>query len=113
MAKTDECDRCQMFSGHLGEEYLVCGIHPSGSTETPCPDFALVVENWVPVGAAYYGGELVRDWPSYLSSADRLHLIETHPLFTGVCPQCRFRYPETPAVHWDCPNCGWVDDTVV
>jgi hypothetical protein len=115
MPRAIECERCQLFSGYCGAEYLVCGIHPGGPTVRPCPDYAPVVEERVPVGAEYYGEELVKDWPGYMSSADRLHLIETHPLFTGRCPQCGTIFQETPPVHWDCPDpkCHWMDDTIV
>jgi hypothetical protein len=37
-----ECQRCQLFSGFLGDEYPVCGIFPLGPKEIPCPDFAEV-----------------------------------------------------------------------
>ncbi|MDL5055381.1 hypothetical protein QQ056_17765 [Oscillatoria laete-virens NRMC-F 0139] len=38
----------------------------------------------------------------------------THPLFTGICPKCGhlFDRANPPPVHWDCPECGWVDDSV-
>jgi hypothetical protein len=44
----------------------------------------------------------------------QLELLDTHPLFTGRCPQCEMTYPkyEQPPVHWDCPECGWMDDSV-
>jgi hypothetical protein len=72
------------------------GIHSAGSVERPCPDHAPVIEDWVPVGGAYYHGELVRDTLSYLSREDRLHLVETHPLFMGRCPQCGSTFKKTP-----------------
>jgi hypothetical protein len=86
MPKTEECDRCQMFSGSCDPEHLVCGIHPSGPTEVPCPDFAQVTEDCMPLGAAYYGDELVLQPEHYLSTEERLEILNTHPLFTGVCP---------------------------
>ena len=43
-------------------------------------------------------------------------MLDTHPLFTGVCPSCghRFNPSKPPVVHWDCPSpdCGWMDDSV-
>ena len=44
----------------------------------------------------------------------QLELLDTHSLFTGRCPECEMTYPqyETPPVHWDCPECGWMDDSV-
>lgn len=111
MPRAKECESCQMFSGHLGSEYAVCSIHPSGPAEVPCPDHA-PIEDCVPVGAAYYGDELIRDWPGYMSSEVRLELIETHPLFTGKCPQCGNAFKEPPLAHWDYPECNWMDDMV-
>jgi predicted RNA-binding Zn-ribbon protein involved in translation (DUF1610 family) len=107
-----ECQRWQRFSRYLGDEYLVCAVHPLGSAQIPCPDFTKVTENWAPVGATYYNGELILDSPAYLTTAERLELIATHPLFTGECPSCGSTFAGAPAVHWDCPNCVWVDDGV-
>ncbi|HEY9825511.1 MAG TPA: hypothetical protein V6D19_08695 [Stenomitos sp.] len=112
MPKSEECEHCQMFSGYLGQEYLVCGIHPLGPTELPCPDFAEVLGQWEPLGAAYYDGELVLQPEHFLSSSDRLELLDTHPLFTGVCPQCKAAIEDEELVHYDCTSCGWRDDTV-
>lgn len=110
-----ECQRCQLFSGFLGDEYPVCGIFPLGPAVIPCPDFAEVTEDCVPVGGAYYNGELIRDSAGYLTTADRLELIAKHPLFTGKCPECGFVFVEAPTIHWDCPSpkCDWIDDSVV
>jgi hypothetical protein len=58
-------------------------------TGDPCPDFTEVIEEGVPVGGAYYNGVLVLDTPAYLTTEERLELIDTHPLFTGVCPKCK------------------------
>jgi hypothetical protein len=113
--QSEECKRCQRFSGYCGSEFLVCAVHPLGPVEIPCPDFAEVTENCAPVGAAYYNGELILDSPAYLTTADRLELIDTHPLYTGLCPICSFVFTEAPTIHWDCPNpeCDWMDDSVV
>lgn len=66
----------------------------------------------MPVGAGYYDGELIQDWPGCLSAEERLELIETHRLFTGCCPERGATYPENPVVHWNCPDpsCNWLDD---
>ena len=51
MPSTAECQRCQRFSGYLGDEFLVCA-HSShcGPAETPCLDFAQVSEQFEPLG---------------------------------------------------------------
>lgn len=42
-----------------------------------------------------------------------LELLETHPIFTGRCPDCGYEFDadELP-VHFDCPECGWIDDSI-
>jgi hypothetical protein len=88
MTQTEDCNRCKNFSGHYGPAFLVCAMHPSGPAQTPCPDFAEVIGQWEPIGAAYYGGELVIQPEHYLTTAERLEILETHPFFTGACPKC-------------------------
>ncbi len=68
---------------------------------------------WEPEGATY-NGELILQGEQRRTREEQLTLLDTHPLFTGRCPACEVPFPryETPPVHWDCPNCGWVDDSV-
>ena len=47
-----------------------------------------------------------------LTPEQRLEILETHPLFTGKCPQCGHEFADYPLIHWDCPACGWIDDSV-
>ena len=112
MAGTEECESCQRFSGYCGTEFLVCGIYPSGPAETPCPDFAEVTEQCEPLGGAYYAGELVLQPTHYLTTAERLEILETHPFFTGVCPECGETIWGEGLVHYDCQNCGFRDDLI-
>jgi len=41
-------------------------------------------------------------------------VLESHPLFTGHCPSCGYRFPShvPELIHFDCPECGWIDDSV-
>ena len=112
MAKTEECESCQLFSGYCGSQYLVCGIHPAGLTETHCLDFAQVTEQYEPLGGAYYAGELVLQPTHYLTTAERLEILETHPFFTGVCPECGETIWGEGFVHYDCDACGFKDDLI-
>jgi hypothetical protein len=48
---SEECHRCQLFGAHLGEEYVVCGIHPLGPAEIPCLDFTEITEQCEPLAA--------------------------------------------------------------
>jgi hypothetical protein len=86
--RSPECDRCQRFSGYCGPDFLVCAIHPSGPAQSPCLDFAEVAGQWEPLGGAYYNGELLRTPKQSLTTAQRWEILNTHPLFTGVCPKC-------------------------
>lgn len=71
-------------------------------------------EQWEPEGASYYNGELIVQPQQRWTREEQMELLDTHPMFTGRCPQCERPFPryEKPPVHWDCPQCGWVDDTV-
>ena len=70
-------------------------------------------EYWESEGATYYNGELILQ-PKQKTREEQLWLLDNHPLFTGVCPQCKYHFPQTNfhVVHFDCPSCGWVDDSV-
>jgi hypothetical protein len=105
MAKTDECDRCQRFSGYLGAEFLVCAVHPSGPAQSPCLDFAKVVNQAEESEGAYYNGELLRAPKRRLTTAQRWEILNTHPLFTGVCPKCGEVILEEGLVNYDCKKC--------
>ncbi|MCC3509504.1 MAG: hypothetical protein JGK29_10425 [Microcoleus sp. PH2017_17_BER_D_A] len=99
MPKLPECDRCILYARN---PHLVCAVHPAGPNADTCLDFranpnAESEELWEPEGASYYNGELI-----------------LQPRFTGRCPRCEMTYPkyEVPPVHWDCAECGWMDDSV-
>ena len=71
-------------------------------------------EQWEPEGASYYNGELILPPKRQRSPLGQEYLLDTHPLFTGHCPQCGAAMPMTdpPPLHWDCDRCGWKDDSV-
>lgn len=115
MPKLPECDRCLLYAHN---PYLVCAVHPTGLETDSCIDFredpnAEIEELWEPEGASYYNGELILHRPR-LSKEEQLQILETHPLFTGVCPECGYRFPGhiPDLIHFDCPECGWIDDSV-
>lgn len=116
MPKLECCDRCLLY---VRTPYLICAVHPTGIKGNECDDFRPdptlpELEPWEPEGASYYNGELVLPFPKELTTAERLELLDTHPLFTGRCPECETPIRETdpPRVHWDCDFCGWADDSV-
>ncbi|MEH2447956.1 MAG: hypothetical protein V7K18_19930 [Nostoc sp.] len=65
-------------------------------------------------GYSYYNGELILQPQQGRTQQQQLELLDTHPLFTGKCPQCNYEFDRdwSARVHWDCPECGWMDDTV-
>ena len=66
------------------------------------------------VQATTTNGELILQPQQRWTPEQKLEMLNTHPLFTGRCPQCEMTYPqyETPPVHWHCSECGWMDDSV-
>ncbi len=56
-------------------------------------------------GYTYYDGQLIPNKPSRYTSEEQLEILDTHPFFTGVCPQCRHKFEQDNLpVHFDCPN---------
>jgi hypothetical protein len=129
MTKLPQCDRCHFYAR---SNQLVCAIHPYGVTGDSCLDFRPVdltpyeleygtpvlnsysnSDNWCPDGYSYYDGELMYHQPR-LTTEEQLYLIDHHPFFTGHCPNCNYQFDRNnpPTVHWDCPHCGWIDDSV-
>ncbi len=128
MPKIPECDRC-LFYAH--DHHFICAIHPDGVEGDSCMDFRpdpeledkqfvdfLGIgednEQWEPEGASYYNGELVLQPRQRWTPEQQLELLDTHPIFTGKCPECGYEFQRdyTARVHWDCPQCGWMDETV-
>ncbi len=122
--KIPECDRCLLYAHN---PFLVCAVHPSGPSDRSCLDYREdpnAEELWEPEGARYVGDELVIERITYNGEAiapppqrwtreQQLELLDTHPMFTGKCPQCGASCDRdyTAKVHWDC-DCGWVDESV-
>ena len=113
---SQQCDRC-LYNTH--NPHLPCTVHPQKVVEAQCPDFKAdpslpADELWEPEGASYYAGELVITPAQHWTAAQKLALLDWHPLFTGRCPNCERSLVQThPArVHWDCDQCGWIDDSI-
>lgn len=69
---------------------------------------------WEPEGASYYAGELILQTQVRWTRDEQLELLNTHPIFTGYCPECGYKFSRDnpPQVHWDCPNCTWKDNSL-
>lgn len=127
MPKIPECSKCRFYSGSI---YFVCAVVPGGPDSLECHHFAPdpdiePLELWEPLGARYiddelviermyYKGEEIRQPQQRGTGEEKLELLNTHPMFTGFCPQCghMFQRDYTALVSWDCPECGWKDDSV-
>ncbi len=116
MPKISECDRCLLYAHN---PHLICAVHPDGINSAPrsgslrdrCLDFRpdpnfQEEEQWSPEGYSWYDGELIPNKPSRYTTEEQLFILDNHPFFTGICPQCRHEFDKNnpPAVHWDCPN---------
>jgi len=96
----------------------VCAIHPSGVEGNRCPDFLLdpeVKELWSPIGFIFIDEQLFRkpityqvDFELTRTRSQEWEILETHPFFTGVCPNCGESYPQkVKIIHYDCQS--WLD----
>ncbi len=53
------------------------------------------------------------DKPSRYTATEQIQILDNHPFFTGVCPQCRHEFNrDERMVHFDCPECDFIDDSV-
>lgn len=105
------CNSCYYYAH---SEYLVCANYPQGNDANSCADYRVnprYSEQWCPDGYYYYDGQLYKN-PEPKSVNEQLWLLDNHPLFTGKCPNCGYQFEEDNLVHWDCPKCGWIDDSV-
>ena len=115
--KIPECDRCLLYAHN--PHFLICAVHPNGVDTDRCLDFrpdlnAAEEELWSPEGYSFYNGQLIPNKPSRYTPEEQLEILDNHPFFTGVCPECGYEFDRNnpPLVHWDCPRCNWVDDSV-
>lgn len=116
MSKIPDCDRC---TNNAHSACLVCAIHPKGVSSDSCPDFTgerSREELWCPDGYTFDDQQqLVKlpvtyetDHVSKLTRAQQYQIFMTHPMFTGMCPQCHYVYEENrDSSSWDYTICRW------
>jgi hypothetical protein len=102
---------------------VVCAVHPDGVDGDRCPDFLLdpeFKELWSPIGFTFIDDQLYRmpivydvDFEPTLERSQQWEILNSHPFFTGVCPNCGGSYPHNvKIIHYDCQSCGWMDDNL-
>ena len=115
MPKIPHYDRC-LNNAH--RNYL-CAMHPEGASGDSCPDFAgNGWDLWCPEGYKFVDEQLVKLPVTYetnhapsITRSQQLQIFMTHPMFTGLCLQCRYIYVEnSDRLNWNCPMCGWRSD---
>lgn len=93
-------------------------MHPTG-VEGKCLDFRADLnslagedEQWSPEGYFWWDGELLPIRSPTLTPEEQLAILDSHPIFTGVCPKCSYEFDRNnlPLIHWECPSCVWGDD---
>ncbi|HEY9737569.1 MAG TPA: hypothetical protein V6D06_14845 [Trichocoleus sp.] len=55
-----------------------------------------------------YNGDRIPEVQQQLTPEQQLQLLDTHPLFTGRCPNCEMTLlePQLSSGRWEC-SCGW------
>jgi hypothetical protein len=114
MGKIPDCDRCLLYTHQI---YFVCAVHPEGVDTEKCPDFRpdpeTAIESdrelWSPVGYSWYGDELIPNRLCRYTREEQEKILDNHPFFTGICPDCKHIFITSPAFAspWQCPECGW------
>lgn len=108
MPKLPQCDNCLLYHRRLGLNE-VCTIHPQGVEGSSCLDFRQKISQ-----ASYYNGQLIVQPKQTKTKEEKLELLDNHPFFTGICPECGYTFDRdyVSRIHFDCPDCGWLDNSI-
>ncbi|WP_024547021.1 DUF6464 family protein [Picosynechococcus sp. NKBG15041c] len=120
MRKISDCDSCQF---NARSAYMVCAVHPQGVKGLSCLDYRpdqKHQEQWQPSGWKFTDdGDMM---PRFTYPVGERHVVDlenaqrildTHPMFTEYCPNCGYHFSmDRNWVHFDCPECNWIDDSI-
>ncbi|OKH31305.1 hypothetical protein NIES2101_41615 [Calothrix sp. HK-06] len=97
-----ECSCCRFYCGN---PYIFCEVLPDGPVSNPCIYYA-------PKIGTNYDGEVMQQPKPQSTFEEEFVMLHNHPLFTGACPQCNYKFPkhEQVAQQYICPSCGWSDE---
>lgn len=111
--KIPECDSCQFYAHN---PHILCAVHPKGLETNKCEDYfgnsnLEKEEQWSPKGYFFYNDELISIRLSRYTKEEQLKILNTHPFFTNICPNCSYEFKESPSPEktWNCPECGWTE----
>jgi hypothetical protein len=93
MPKIPDCDRCLDF-------------RPNPNIEEQ--------QQWSPEKYIWYSDELLSIRASRYTAQEQAEILDNHPFFTGICPQCSHQFAQSSRtiVHFDCRSCSYIDDSV-
>ena len=58
------------------------------------------------LGYSWYGNELIANRQSRYSTEEQMKVLETHPFFTGLCPECGHKLDkDNCSADYDCFFC--------
>jgi hypothetical protein len=111
MPKISDCDHCQYY---LHSPHLVCAVNPCGPLGLTCKDFNAITQADAeiarqPLGGGYYLGDWIPQPFPEMTEAEKLALLDWHPLFTGRCPNCEMPIAESDEGQWKCGHCEWAE----
>lgn len=77
-----ECPNCRFYCDN---PFLFCEVLPDGAEGSPCIYYA-------PEIGAIYNGQVIKQPLQNRTIEEKLALLDSHPLFTGVCPNCNYKF---------------------
>jgi hypothetical protein len=81
-----QCSTCKIYRNG-------CPVHPQGVLGDDCLDFRLKYET---------------GFTPQLTKEEQWRIFNTHPIFSGKCPQCSHIYNQlSDRTNWTCPVCNW------
>ena len=59
------------------------------------------------LGYSWYGDELIANRKSRYTKDEQMKILDTHPFFTGLCPDCGYKFEKNSgSVSYKCLVCG-------
>ncbi|MBW4600803.1 MAG: hypothetical protein KME29_14685 [Calothrix sp. FI2-JRJ7] len=100
--KLPQCPSCRFYCDN---PFLSCEVLLDGLEQNPCIYYA-------PEIGALYNGQVIKQPLQNRTIEEKLALLDKHPLFTGACPGCNYKFERIELLNqqYICSNCGWSDE---